>query len=30
MNNNRMLESYFRANDIEIIKEGIDINLEES
>jgi hypothetical protein len=26
----RMLESYFIANDIEIIEEGIDINLEES
>jgi hypothetical protein len=28
--NNRMLESHFIANDIEIIEEGIDINLEES
>jgi hypothetical protein len=28
--NNRMLESDFIANDIEIIEEGIDINLEES
>jgi hypothetical protein len=30
MNNNRMLESHFIANDIEIIDEGIDINLEDS
>jgi hypothetical protein len=28
--NNRMLESHFIANDIEIIEEGIDIHLEES
>jgi hypothetical protein len=28
--NNRMIESHFIANDIEIIEEGIDINLEES
>jgi hypothetical protein len=27
--NNRMLESHFLADDIEIIEEGIDINLEE-
>jgi hypothetical protein len=28
--NNRILESNFFANDIEIIEEGVDINLEES